>query len=120
MGQTHTGQMHTGQTHTEQTHTEQSVTYLVGRMSEGDSQAFDQLMGHYYPKVLRMAYLISGNHADSEDIVQETFVLCWMNRKKIKEPEHFSSWLYKTLTREAWRICRKSRREQPVEEVYGV
>ena len=119
MGQTHTGQMHTGQTHTEQTHTEQSVTYLVGRMSEGDSQAFDQLMGYYYPKVLRMAYLISGNHADSEDIVQETFVSCWMNRKKIKEPERFSSWLYRTLTREAWRICRKSRREQPVEEVYG-
>ena len=98
---------------------EQSVTYLVRRMTEGDSQAFDQLMGYYYPKVLRMAYLISGNHADSEDIVQETFVLCWMNRKKIKEPERFSSWLYRTLTREAWRICRKSRREQPVEEVYG-
>ena len=31
------GQTHTGQTHTEQTQAEQSVTYLVGRMSEGDS-----------------------------------------------------------------------------------
>lgn len=92
---------------------------LVNRMKEGDSQAFDQLMGHYYPRVLRMAYLISGNHADSEDIVQETFVLCWTNRKKIKEPEYFTNWLYKTLTREAWRFCRKSRREQPVEEVFG-
>lgn len=92
---------------------------LVNRMKEGDSQAFDQLMEHYYPRVLRMAYLISGNHADSEDIVQETFVLCWTNRKKIKEPEYFTNWLYKTLTREAWRFCRKSRREQPVEEVFG-
>ena len=119
MEQVRTGQVHKEQICTAQTHMEQSVTYLVRRMTEGDSQAFDQLMGYYYPKVLRMAYLISGNHADSEDIVQETFVLCWMNRKKIKEPERFSSWLYRTLTREAWRICRKSRREQPLEEVYG-
>ena len=111
MEQVHTGQVHKEQICTAQTHMEQSVTYLVRRMTEGDSQAFDQLMGYYYPKVLRMAYLISGNHADSEDIVQETFVSCWMNRKKIKEPERFS--------REAWRICRKSRREQPVEAVYG-
>ena len=98
---------------------EQSVTALVRRMTENDSQAFDELMGYFYPRMLRMAYLISGSHADSEDIVQETFVLCWMNRKKIKEPECFSSWLYKTLTREAWRVCKKNRREQPVEDVYG-
>lgn len=98
---------------------EQSVAGLVSRMKEGDSQAFDALMEYYYPKILRTAYLISGSHADSEDIVQETFVLCWMNRKKIKEPEYFGTWIYKTLTREAWRFCRKSRREQPVEEVYG-
>ena len=107
------------QTGMEQADMNRSVTALVRRMTAGDSQAFDQLMEYYYPKVLRMAYLISGSHADSEDIVQETFVLCWMNRKKIKEPEHFSNWLYKTLTREAWRFCRKNRKEQPVEEVFG-
>ena len=98
---------------------EQSTAVLAGRMMEDDSEAFDQLMEHYYPKVLRMACLISGNHADSEDIVQETFVLCWTNRKKIKNPEGFGNWLYRTLTREAWRFCRKNRKEQPVEKVYG-
>lgn len=69
MEQTHTEQTHTEQTHTEQTQAEQSVSYLVGRMSEGDSQAFDQLMGHYYPKVLRMAYLIP-------EIMQTARILC--------------------------------------------
>lgn len=98
---------------------EQPESGLVLRMMEDDSQAFDELMGFYYPRILRMAYLISGSHADSQDIVQETFVICWMNRRKIKEPEYFTKWLYKTLTREAWRFCRKSRREQPVEEVFG-
>ena len=92
---------------------------LVQRMISDDREAFDCLMKQYYPKTLRMAYLISGNYADSEDIVQETFVLCYLNRRRIKEPEYFERWLYKTLTREAWRICRKRKREQPVDEVFG-
>ena len=87
---------------------------LVLRMMEDDSQAFDQLVKEFYPKILRMAYLISGSYADSQDIVQETFVICWINRK----PEHFSKWLYKILSREAWRFCRKRGREQPAKEVF--
>ena len=64
---------------------EQETAGLVRRMAEGDSQAFDRLMEFYYPKILRMAYLISGSHADSEDIVQETFVKCYTYRKHLKE-----------------------------------
>lgn len=92
---------------------------LIRRMMTDDREAFDQLMERYYPKMIRMAYLISGNFADSEDIVQETFVSCYVNRRKIREPRYFERWLYKILTREAWQICRRSRREQPVEEVFG-
>ena len=46
MEQVHTGQVHKEQICTAQTHMEQSVTYLVRRMTEGDSQALDQLMGY--------------------------------------------------------------------------
>lgn len=97
---------------------EQWAQALVCRMKEGDREAFDQLAEHFYPELLRMAYLISGSHTDSEDIVQETCILCWINRKKIREPEHIRRWLYKTLTREAWRVSRESKREQPMEAVY--
>ena len=72
---------------------------LVRRMIADDGEAFDLLMERYYPRVLRMAFLISGSYADSEDIVQETFVQCYVNRKKIRQPELFERWLYKTLTR---------------------
>ena len=98
---------------------EQATESLAAQMIQGDIQAFDQLMERFYQKLLRMAYLISGSYADSEDIVQETFVICWANRGRIRDPKHFSSWLYKTMTREAWRYCKKSRREQPMEEVFG-
>lgn len=91
---------------------------LVRKMMEDDMGAFDKLMSLYQEKALRMAYLISGNYADSEDIVQETFVTCWLCRKQIRNPELFSYWFYKTLTRTAWKICKKARREQPAEEIF--
>lgn len=93
-------------------------TELVKQMISGDMDAFGRLMEKYQSQALRAAYLISGNHADSEDIVQETFVSCYLNRNQIKTPEAFRGWFYKTLSRNAWRICGKRKREQPVEEVY--
>lgn len=92
---------------------------LVRKMVSGDMDAFDRLMEIYQPKALRAAYLISGSFADSEDIVQETFVACYLNRRELREPEAFKSWFYKTLSRNAWRICKKKKREQPSEDIYS-
>lgn len=94
------------------------IEELARRMAAGDQEAFDRLMEIFYTRALRMAYLISGNYADSQDIVQETFVILYVNRKKIKEPRYFERWLIRTLTREAWRVCRRRSREQPAEEVF--
>lgn len=93
-------------------------TELAERMAAGDRDAFGLLMEKYQNQALRTAYLISGNYADSEDIVQETFVACWMNRRALRSPEAFRAWFYRTLSRNAWKICRKRKREQPSEEIY--
>ena len=97
---------------------QEKETVLVKSMINGDMDAFDCLMKLYQPKALRVAYLISGSYADSEDIVQETFVACYLNRQEIREPKAFKGWFYKTLSRNAWRICRKQKREKPAEEIY--
>ncbi len=93
-------------------------TELVRRFLDGDREAFEEIINLYQAQALRSAYLISGNYADSEDIVQETFVACFLNRTQIRDPEAFRSWFYRTLSRNAWRICKKKRREQPAEELY--
>ena len=49
---------------------------IVRRMINGDMDAFGELMEKYERPALRAAWLISGNAADSEDIVQETFTAC--------------------------------------------
>ena len=46
---------------------------LVQRMKAKDKAAFDALYEKYKNTLLRMAYLVSGQMYDAEDIVQETF-----------------------------------------------
>ena len=86
---------------------------IVRRMIDGDMEAFGTLMERYEKPALRAAWLISGNAADSEDIVQETFTACYLNRKKLREPAAFKTWFYRILTRSAWKICKKTGRECP-------
>lgn len=90
---------------------------MIIRMQQGEDEAFSWLFRKYQSRVLRMAYLISGNYADSEDIVQETFVKCYTYRRHLREPERFEPWLYQIMTRTAWRMVKKGRREQPAEEI---
>ena len=96
----------------------EDVEVLVRRMQAGDMDAFDQIFAMYQSRLLRTAWLISGNYADSEDIVQETFVKCYCNCGKLKNPAVFYAWLYQILTRTAWRYGRKQNRETPVEQFY--
>lgn len=86
---------------------------LIMHMTEGDEAAFDELYRSYSGKLYRMAYFITGNRSDSEDILQETFVKCFLHRKELKQPERFESWLYQILVRTAWRSekRRKGKRE---------
>ncbi len=90
---------------------------LIRRMQAGDTEAFDRIFDYYGEKLLRMAYLLTGNYADSEDIVQETLETCFFKCGDLRDCSRFTPWLYQILTRNAWRIGKRSRREEPTEEL---
>ena len=82
---------------------------LVESMINGSEAAFDELYRSYSGKLYRMAYFITGNRSDSEDILQETFVKCYLYKSKLKQTERFEPWLYQILVRTAWRLERKKK-----------
>ena len=49
---------------------------LVQRFQAGEETAFEQLYELYKNPALRSAFLITGNYADSENVLQETFLSC--------------------------------------------
>lgn len=90
---------------------------LVEKMKAGDKEAFDILYERYRNRMFRTAYLITGNYSDSEDIVQETFVKCYLYCMELKKNDGFKPWLYQILTRTAWQYGKKQSREIPDEEI---
>lgn len=82
---------------------------LVESMLGGSEAAFDQLYRSCSGKLYRMAYFITGNRSDSEDVLQETFVKCFLHRATLKQPERFDPWLYQILVRTAWRLERRKK-----------
>ncbi len=91
---------------------------LVRRLQQGDSTAFDELYMRYRDEALRTASLITGSRADGEDVVQEAFVQCYQMIGQLRDPARFKAWLFKLLTRAAWKYCRKRGREEPVAEFF--
>jgi len=86
---------------------DEMMKLLIVNMQTGDEAAFDRLYHTYAGKLYRTAYLISGNKEDSEDILQDTFVKCFLHRSEIKDPECFEKWLMKIMVRTTWRIIRQ-------------
>lgn len=89
---------------------------LIRKVKEGDMHAFEQLFELYKTSAKRLAYMITGSIADSEDVVQETFIQCYGKISQLKELSLFQSWFYRILTRIAWKYCNHRNKVQPVDE----
>lgn len=90
---------------------------LAARLREGSREAFDELYHKYKNMAIHTAYLITGNLADSEDVVQETFVKVWLHARELRNDSGFRPWMMQILVRTAYRMVKKSRREIPDENV---
>jgi len=93
-------------------------TDLVLGVQNGDSDSFAKIYDLYKNKAIRTAYLIIGNRASAEDVVQEAFVKCYLEIGKLQNPESFRTWFYRLLVRTAWRSAKIAQRDIPVQDVY--
>lgn len=88
---------------------QQNNRAYVENMIQGDESAFDELYHSYSSQLYRMAYFITGSRSDSEDVLQETFIKCFLHRKELKNPERFESWMYRILVRTAWKSGKRKK-----------
>lgn len=93
------------------------ITGLVERMKNGDEEAFDSLYEIYVKKLYSAAYLISGSRSDSEDIVQETFVKCFLRKDTIRDERAFENWLFRIMVRTAWRYVKRRPKDCSFDEM---
>ena len=74
---------------------EESDPALVARALRGDDAAFQLLTERHSQSVFHLAYRMTANEQDAEDVVQETFLRAFRNLKRYESRSLFSTWLYR-------------------------
>lgn len=90
---------------------------LIRKWKEGDEDAFSVMYERYRQTAMRTAWLLCHNLADSEDIVQETFVQCYFHIQELKDESRFRPWMLKCLVRTGWKLMKKQKKEMPEEQM---
>jgi RNA polymerase sigma-70 factor, ECF subfamily len=80
----------------------------IRRFLEGEEEAFSRIVRQWEGKVFNLAWRMLGNREDAQDIVQETFLSIFKSIRNLRDPNSFSTWLYK-ITLNHCRARRKSR-----------
>ena len=90
---------------------------LIQRMKSGDRAAFDQIYEKYHVPLFRSAYLICGNREDAEDVLQDTFVTCWLCIGQLRKEESFRCWIFRIMTQTARKRAKERSRQLPDEDI---
>lgn len=64
---------------------------------EGDMPSWAELVAEHADSVYRLAYRLSGNQHDAEDLTQETFIRVFRSLKNY-QPGTFEGWLHRITT----------------------
>ena len=91
------------------------IQEIVKRCQRGEKEAFRELLQTVEKKALATAYFLSGNKGIAEDILQETYMKCFLEISKLKEPQAFKVWFFKILVRTGWEMSKKQSVVIPVE-----
>jgi RNA polymerase sigma-70 factor (ECF subfamily) len=65
----------------------------------GDKEAYGDLVVRHSGKLFRLAFRITGNEADAEDVVQEAFLRGYRKLGSFEERSDFGTWIYRIAVR---------------------
>ena len=84
---------------------------VVEAARRGDRAAFTELAERYRRELQAYCYRMLGSFADSQDLVQETFLKAWRSRESFEGRSSLRSWLYRIATNGCLDFLSSSRRQ---------
>ena len=68
---------------------------LVGRVLQGETDAFEELVRRHQQRIYATVYHMTANHEDATDLTQETFIKAFQALKSFKGDASFYTWVYR-------------------------
>ncbi|MGE0323104.1 MAG: RNA polymerase sigma factor [Polyangiaceae bacterium] len=93
---------------------------LVERAVAGELDAITELLRDLGPLVARTVRVILGNHADADDVVQQSFVALIRSLPQYRAESNLATYTSRITTRTALAARRRERRRAEVHESYAL
>ena len=92
----------------------------VARARTGDMDAFRLLVERHSREVFRLAFRMTGNEHDAEDVVQEAFLKAYRKLDLFEERAQFGSWLHRIAANCAYDLLRaRARHDERLDRSEG-
>ena len=73
------------------------VAAVLAKASGGDGEAFGLLVNTHARTAFRLAYRLTGNERDAEDVVQESFIRAYRQLDRFEARSNFATWLHRIV-----------------------
>ena len=83
---------------------------FVAKARSGDADAYRVLVERHSRALFRLAFRMTGNESDAEDVVQESFLRAYRQLGKFDERATFGTWLYRIATNCSLDLVRSRKR----------
>lgn len=90
--------------------TDADEAVLLVRARQGDGDAFRELVERHSHGLFRLAYRLTGNEANAEDVVQEAFLKAYRSLHRFDSRSRFATWLHRIAANCALDLLRRGRR----------
>src|SRR6266849_5813400 len=88
----------------------------VERTLAGDRDAYRVLVERHSHNIFRLAYRMTGNRHDAEEVVQEAFLRGYQKLGQFASKSNFGTWVYRIAANYAIDRVRQQRREEARKE----
>src|SRR5579862_2334379 len=94
----------------------------LAKARRGDGDAFRELVERHSRSVFRLAFRMTGNEHDAEDVVQESFLRAYRQLGRFESRSNFGTWLYRITANCAVDLMRSKQarhdqsRSEPIDE----
>jgi RNA polymerase sigma-70 factor (ECF subfamily) len=70
---------------------------LVERFKRGDESAFEELVRRHRERVYRAAWRVAGDHAEADDLAQESFLRAYRSLSGFRGESRFLTWMMRIV-----------------------
>jgi len=94
---------------------EESDEWLVQRTLD-EPHAFEELVHRYQTRLYNLAYRLTGDREEAEDLTQEAFVRAYSALHTFRKGERFSPWVYRILVNLCISFLRRKKPQVPMDD----